>query len=372
MPIKFRCQHCQQLLGIARSRASAVVDCPQCGRSLRVPDLDGRTRRLPNARADVTSDSALLSALSELSALGDAHAAAHQDNQSAAAEGRSPGSAQTAVLNPMPQSQMVTAEPISALPVVPVRIDDEEDEDPFTLEDSLSELVAFGEDVSPTALSDDLLTEMQRVSHPTDSPLLTIFGCILLLLLGTGLGWWLAHSRMIPGSSLERLEAKPVALNESPPAEPHVAAHNSAEVTGTVKYLDATGQMLPDVGALLILLPGERSGHLKLDARSLLLANDHPDRRATLAALTSLGGAVAQADNAGQFHLFHHGQGDVVVVAVSRNRQRAADVPVSTDVTDALQTWFDSSSNICGRLSANIATVTGGEGRQDFLFRDPE
>jgi len=369
MPIKFRCQHCQQLLGIARSRASAVVDCPQCGRSLRVPELDGRTRRLPDARSDVKSDSALMSALSELSALGDSHAATQNDDLSHAVEMPSSDNTRTAVLNPVPQSQAVVAEPMATRPVVPVRIDDE-DEDPFTLDDSLSELVAFGEDVPATDLSEDLLTEMQQVSHPSNSPLLTIFGCILLLLLGTGLGWWLAHSQASSGTSTEGPGKIAAAPKNAPAAEVNAVEMHGTGVTGTVKYLDATGQMLPDTGALLIQLPSERSGRLKLDARSLLLDNDHPDRVATLAALTSLGGAVAKADDAGQYQLSGRSNGDVLVVAVSRHRQRAADVPTSPDVTDALQAWFDSSSNICGRLSANIATVTGGESRQDFLFRD--
>lgn len=47
MPIKFRCQHCQQFLGISRGQAGGITDCPACGRMIRIPDLDGRTRPLP-------------------------------------------------------------------------------------------------------------------------------------------------------------------------------------------------------------------------------------------------------------------------------------------------------------------------------------
>jgi DNA-directed RNA polymerase subunit RPC12/RpoP len=37
MPIRFRCVYCEKLLGIARRKAGAVVNCPHCGEKLIVP-----------------------------------------------------------------------------------------------------------------------------------------------------------------------------------------------------------------------------------------------------------------------------------------------------------------------------------------------
>lgn len=37
MPIRFRCAHCDKLLGIARRKAGTIVNCPQCGQPLIVP-----------------------------------------------------------------------------------------------------------------------------------------------------------------------------------------------------------------------------------------------------------------------------------------------------------------------------------------------
>jgi hypothetical protein len=37
MPIRFRCPHCQQLLGIARRKAGTSVNCPTCHQSVLVP-----------------------------------------------------------------------------------------------------------------------------------------------------------------------------------------------------------------------------------------------------------------------------------------------------------------------------------------------
>jgi hypothetical protein len=40
MPIRFRCSHCNRLLGIARRKAGAETNCPHCGASITVPKLD--------------------------------------------------------------------------------------------------------------------------------------------------------------------------------------------------------------------------------------------------------------------------------------------------------------------------------------------
>jgi ribosomal protein S27E len=86
MPIKFRCQHCQQLLGISRSQADAVVDCPRCGRALRVPGVDGKTQPLPTNRPATHADEDLrsaLTALSTLTALGEDSTALGKDSSAA-------------------------------------------------------------------------------------------------------------------------------------------------------------------------------------------------------------------------------------------------------------------------------------------------
>lgn len=40
MPIRFRCVYCDKLLGIAKRKAGAVVNCPQCNQPLIVPTPD--------------------------------------------------------------------------------------------------------------------------------------------------------------------------------------------------------------------------------------------------------------------------------------------------------------------------------------------
>jgi hypothetical protein len=40
MPIRFRCQYCNKLLGIARRKAGTETTCPQCGSAIIVPQAD--------------------------------------------------------------------------------------------------------------------------------------------------------------------------------------------------------------------------------------------------------------------------------------------------------------------------------------------
>ena len=68
MPIKFRCQHCRQFLGISRAKAGEVFDCPTCGWTLRVPELDGTVKPLPGPVLDM-GDSKLAQALDELASM---------------------------------------------------------------------------------------------------------------------------------------------------------------------------------------------------------------------------------------------------------------------------------------------------------------
>lgn len=75
MPIKFRCQHCRQFLGISRSKAGEIFDCPTCGWTLRVPDLNGTVRPLPDPGLNM-EDSKLAQALDELASMDSPAAAA--------------------------------------------------------------------------------------------------------------------------------------------------------------------------------------------------------------------------------------------------------------------------------------------------------
>src|SRR5262245_53589362 len=51
MPIRFRCVYCDKLLGIARRKAGAVVNCPQCNQPLIVPTPEPEPEPQPSGAA---------------------------------------------------------------------------------------------------------------------------------------------------------------------------------------------------------------------------------------------------------------------------------------------------------------------------------
>ena len=150
MPIKFRCQHCEQFLGIARSRAGAIVDCPQCGRSLRVPNLDGRVRKMPPPTKIVRGDSGLMSALSELATLEDTDAPA----PASAAHDISP-------VRTTPERINVGTIPLERVEDIlpPDDFDEDSDAGPFALSESLSELASLSNPANDGPAEEQLLLQ---------------------------------------------------------------------------------------------------------------------------------------------------------------------------------------------------------------------
>lgn len=399
MPIKFRCKYCQQFLGIALSRAGAIVDCPKCGRSLQVPDPDGRAQRASESIGGASDggDSDLLAALSELSAL-----EAPTDSRRSSAtsvpsqpEKKRPAASRvvkpavpvtTSSIDPPTADAFVAADPHED----PLDLFDTLDSpdlldppgliDPLDLDDPLQELAALSQPMnSPSsALSDELLSEMHRVSHP-GAPLLRIFGGLLMLLIGGACGWWLAKSGTLPMATIQNENPDAAVVSDSPDdvdspmQRPERAANDAAQqrlaFNGSVTYTDATGTQHPDSGALVMLLPLPREGTLKLDAQSLMQPSDHPDHKATLAALRQLEGDFAQADSTGRFQLQRPAGTDGQLIAISRHLQRPSDVSVASDVVAVLQNWFVSSSRMTGRLRVQLLQSPAASQNQDIVFR---
>ncbi len=355
MPIKFRCQHCQQLLGISRSRAGAVVDCPQCGRSLRVPDLDGRTRKLPSPTATFSGDAALVSALSELSAL---DVDSNQDSPASESNAMTQSSQSHRVIALDP---VTNAEPIDTAPAVQARIDDSFaiGEDPVAIEESLEELAAFDESSTDSPVSSELLDEMRQTRSGNGGSF--VQGAVFcgVLLAGVAAGWLLndaiKHPNQPDGNGpVIQSNAGDAASNRA------IAATDvlpSAGLEGAVVWLDANGQQNPDVGATVLVLPSERVGSLMLNARSLTREVAHPDRQATLAALSALGGTVADTDEAGGYRVECRTTKPVTVIAISRHKERPEDVSAPDETVQLLNSYFDSTSHLVGRRAIQALTV---------------
>jgi hypothetical protein len=353
MPIKFRCQHCEQLLGISRSRAGAVVDCPRCGRSLRVPELDGRTRRLPDPQSVVQSDSTLLSALTELSVLDqDALESASEGPEQAAGQGTSEVAGGVVSLEPTAVSEPIEVE-ISHAAAPKVSFESDE---PVAIAESLSELVALEQPSPGGQVSEDVLRDMREASRGPHRMTLLLTTGMAMLLLGVCLGWWIAHQKFDSVDSVDA-PADELAVPEAGTAIKVRPAGDAVTVQGTVEYQDASGRILPDAGATVLLLPIDRQGTIKLNARSLKRPVENPDLVATVAALSALGGDIGLADDAGAYQLTSAQSADCILIVVSQHLERPDDVPPAPSLVKIIESWFDSANHLFGRLAVDSVTI---------------
>ena len=399
MPIKFRCRYCEQFLGISRSRAGAIVDCPQCGRSIRVPELDGRTRKMP-AHPQPGRDESLISALSELSELSElpeltGSSAAPNHSHPHPSENVPPS---TAVDNPritppmsLPQTipEVVTVERETVVPPQPVVVEEDDwslpdetetSEGPIALEESLSEMAEF-EPVSGSApVSAELLHDM-RTARRTES-WLSIAGLFLLvttLASGVASGWWLTRSGYLPGlAAVPHPDDPPAEVTAKRPARDDLTLTTSSQpvkaagehtdtsviTMGRVEYVSEDGSLQPDAGALVLLLPRARQGTSLLDGGNLRLSTEAPDFRATVAAMNVLGATATQADANGEYQLVYEPGSDDQVVVVSQHRS-AADDSVPREIQNLLLNWFESPTHVTGRLAV-AASPPPEDGPLDF------
>lgn len=301
-------------------------------------------RKMPPPTTNARSDSGLISALSELSALG------------TLGEGGRPAEP-TAANRATPERVNLRAVPLERIDDAPAEVElntaDQNKDGPFTLSESLSELASFSDPIIDGTSASDLLLEMREVSHPSASPLLITFGSALLVLLGIAGGWWLGRSEQFqPASETAASDSAPDNVGENNIAAAKVP--DTIRQSGTVTYQDNSGTLQPDDGALVLLLPVEHDGSFRLHAKAFTKPAGDVDRMATLAALSAIGGAAVVSDEAGRYEFDANSLEDKIIVVVSRHQTRPADVPIPEDIADLLNSWFDSTKHICGQLEIQM------------------
>lgn len=372
MPIKFHCKFCQQFLGVSRSKAGAVVDCPQCGRFVQVPEFQGRTNKPPSI-SKPANDAALISALSELSALDDGSteelwpAGAPEEFSSANSQypENSDSVAQKAHSSIQEDWPQTFAEPAYSEP-------------PVALSESLSELASLNDDFEDQPVSTELLQDMRqaRAGHSWLSMPAAMLSLVATLG-GVAGGWWLSESNLV---KLELFRTGKTNINHTTRKQPTTFPNRlgndqspeesstaDAVVQGTVEFQDSTGQLLPDANALVLLLPNARRGTLLLDAQSLHQPTYDPDFLATKAALNSLGGTIVRTTEDGLFAVSHNPKIACKVIVISKHIDRPDNIPLASEAERLLKTYFQSPNNLCGRQSVQMAEANN-YGPLNFQF----
>ncbi len=313
MPIQFRCRYCRQFLGISRSRAGSQVDCPACGRSLRVPLKNGSpTEASPHAV--ITSDPRLIQALEVL--------AAPVENPSEAG-----GRIDSTISRP-PDSQTFS-------------------------EQTLQEIAGIA---PPTHTS---LPEL-RTSKPNRN-FRTLMFSFLVVVSAFAAGYFFPHTESTGTTS-----GNPPKSPRNPAVQginiPHNAPHpQPAEkrLSGKVLYQNTSGDVLPDEGALIILTPRQNPTSLKMDARPLKESPDNAAHKAIKAALAELQVLVttSTADGTYSFPVSESDFAELQLIAVSRHKPRLPDAATPDTVKKAIEEWFESAPHLTGRLAASVTAI---------------
>jgi len=397
MAIKFRCPHCQQLLGISTTKGGTIVDCPACGRSVNVP-TEGGTGKRTEPKQPSNKDAGLLNALQELSTLGGPttrnvgpppiskavprerkspvlRTSAPKPNSSAGTDrdtmrivplanaSANPGTAtqHKDVYSELAEmAHFENAEPLILDERLETdRLDPNQADDsavsnptiststssrgPHNLNSALQELA----DVTDTAPSSQMRSE-QAILESTSkrSPFLPLMFALPAFAIGLLLGtFWQSHG---PQSTSEPTtkggDAIPAAMAPAPKV-------GERQINGIVSYVDDSGSTIPDAGAVVLLLPTENTTRLRLDARPLREATDSKARQAVEAGLKILGGSVYQADSSGHWTANESATTAFKVIAISRHRSRTESLQVPAEVLESLSNWFDSPLHIVGRLA---------------------
>ncbi|MCA8999731.1 MAG: zinc ribbon domain-containing protein, partial [Planctomycetaceae bacterium] len=314
MPIKFRCQHCRQFLGISRSKAGAITDCPTCGRTIRVPQLDGHVDDLPAPQMDF-EDAHLREALGALASLGDAGAA-----EQPLSKERDAGPPHVA---PLPSAHSPKAAP--AIPFMEPEIIELDAGSPIPVE---AHSHTVEPDVPFAVVEEDPLAQLARESSTTkDLPprrqssfRVGPLPLLIVALLSVVSGWLIGRNSSISNpsavGSVDAVEDKQDG-GVANPAEPE-----NWTVTGTVRFAEVTGQTLPDRGARILILPKERKGTLLLPHQGIRPGSDPVDTAALEAAIQELGGQLVTADDQGDFTVKLDGDTIYGLLIISRYQAR--------------------------------------------------
>jgi len=327
MPIKFRCPHCSQFLGISRTSAGSVVDCPACGRTLRVPHLDGRVDPLPSPKLNL-ADESLLDALDQLGGLENAAASAKPYVMQ-------PPAAAAPRIATAPQPIVVEALPPQPVP--------------------LPGMAAGVDPLAPLIASEPVVVRpAERLRGPSRRDLL-----VAVVTAGSvwPVAWWLGRSSrrdVGPGPAPDPVGSRstPASIDgasEAASTTADIANSPQPALVGRITYVGADAEARPDAGARILAFPESRAGSSKLSVVGFRNGSAETDRQLAGESLRLLGGAFAVADAEGRYQLFLTSSGPYYLLMISRYQARDPGGALPSDLSKILVDYFDSPAPLIGQ-----------------------
>jgi hypothetical protein len=369
MPIKFRCEHCRQFLGISHKKAGMLVDCPNCGRTIRVPDPEGKVQPLPDLKLNL-KDSKLATALEELASLGrddDANeelASAVEISEKLPPPEESP---RVAAAVPAPPVVPVPVRIEPAVPAKPILID-APDARPAAPVASLQELSALASvPMTRDAAAEQPVVDIEmalgrtveeRTALPRAGTSRIVIGILLGFILGFGAGRWDRR----PANHAELSAGQNAASKNTAVADPFAESPKAAAVRGRITYQTDSGERRPDRGARVLLLPDKRVGSTKLTIAGFRAtdsdATASADSKLAVASLRALGGDVMTVDDAGQFEATALPPGSYRILALSHFQPRDDRSPIEPETKALLESYFDKPEQLLGKCRYRLDKLT--------------
>lgn len=374
MPIKFRCDYCRQLLGIAHTKAGSLVDCPTCGRTLRVPNEDGTVDPPPAVGLNLADDG-LRRALDELAELDQAKPkpGAELNAQPASATDDSLGGRQSTrglletppvVVKPkpivqvpkpsLPQSNAIALEPLPAAAVITAPEPQRGNSAGPSHEPPAAALAGASPEEILAGIPGPAPAVKAATSRPTPAAPNQGYAFRWLVavgvasgFIGVGLGFGLGRIFLSSGVIESRSPAVREVVPEAAPAKP--------QVKGRITFRNARGQVEPDAGACLILVPSPRDNAVKLPSVGLRPNDESKVRLQALDVLQGQGGRLAIADSDGNYHFELPEERTYQVILLSHFQGRLADDPGPEEARKAVEENFDRPEQLVGKLAFEMA-----------------
>lgn len=393
MPIKFRCNYCRQLMGIAHNKAGSMIDCPTCGRRLRVPNQDGTVDPPPALKVD-HADDGLRRALDELALIGIPDDEPETKPQSAGTVLPEPSEliAKSPLTLPIgnPEASPLApptaraGEPAAATVVTPpvkpsVQLVNSLALEPLPQQVVMnppplprSSIAGASPPVQPVSLAgsspEEILAELANQAAPQRpaaivapcpvvvrgySLSLVLLVAVLSFVAGIAAGWGLGRVYVV--QRIANVNADPAA-----PTQPETPATKPL-VRGRITYRNAQGQLEPDAGATVLILPLQPEKTIKkIPALGLRPSDDPADHERASKSLSEQGGRLAIVNDEGNFQLELPAAGAYRLLVLShfQGQPQDTDTDAATRQTvEELEAQFERPEQLLGKLAFELAEI---------------
>ena len=352
MPIKFRCEHCRQFLGISHTKSGSLVDCPTCGRTIRVPDPEGFVQPMPELKLNL-KDSKLATALEELAMFGQAAPEVELESAVPVLEGED-NAPKLPKVPPAPVP--IRMEPVGVAKPIPIEIHDTQKPAPVASMRELATLASQQPTRDPTAEQPVVDVEMtfgQRTVVRESLKRIGTSWIVSALLLGLMVGFAVGRSGRsaiaVPHEAVDP-HGKPLVAKPNSPTDVGSPNKQTAIVSGRITFQTDAGERIPDRGARVLLLPEQRTGKTKLAVAGFRSAAvTDADAQVATASLRALGGDIAIVDDDGKFESATLKPGTYRVLTLSHFQPRDDKATIEPSVRAFLDSYFDKPEQLLGK-----------------------